>query len=107
MNHVLCSKKCDFALLEILVAGSEPTISRGIGMSPDKAIIIENNNLVLENQLKYEKEFIKASYKKSNDIFNSNEEVLIKNEIKNSKMDKEFLEKRKVINLIGSSCYQI
>ncbi|KAG0436933.1 hypothetical protein DMUE_3964 [Dictyocoela muelleri] len=76
-------------------------------MCPNEADISINRDSVSENQLKYRRKFIKATYRKRNDIFNINEEVLIKNEIRNSKMDKEFIEKGKVLDSIGNSCYHI
>ncbi|KAG0441895.1 hypothetical protein DMUE_0711 [Dictyocoela muelleri] len=93
--------------LERVVYEYNKSINRGIWMCPNEAILSINRDTVLEKQLKYEKEFIKATYRKSNDIFNNNENVLIKNEIRNKKMDKECIGKGKVLKSIGNICYPI
>ncbi|KAG0441846.1 putative uncharacterized transposon-derived protein F54H12.3 [Dictyocoela muelleri] len=44
--------------LKKIVDAYNSTIHRGIGISPDKAILIENKNLVLKNQLKTKKSLL-------------------------------------------------
>lgn len=78
---------------------------RGTGMSPNKANKSENRWKVLEAQEKYAKEFSKKS--KSCKTFDCGNTVLIKNENKGSKMDKEFKDVGKIIKINGNNIYKI
>lgn len=77
-------------------------------MYPNDEKLSDNRDAALENDSKYEKEFIRASYwKKNNDIFKLNKSVLIRNEIRKLNMYREFNEKGKVLNSIGNICCQV
>ena len=72
---------------------------RAIGMKPNEAIKIENRKRVLENIEKYKKEFKELKFKP----FKVGDTVLIKNEFKKDKMDKEFKDVGKIIEVDGKN----
>ncbi|MGL6119718.1 MAG: hypothetical protein ACRC0V_04365 [Fusobacteriaceae bacterium] len=64
------------------------SIHRGIGMKPNEALLNQNKAKILEKQEIYLKEIEKSKHKK--DTLTEGTKVLIRNEIKENKMDKEF-----------------
>ncbi len=74
---------------------------RGIGMEPNKAIKEENFNEVRKRAIAYSKEFKTRKLGE----FNIGDQVLIKNETKKTKMDKEFDRKGEVVEKIGANEY--
>ncbi|KAG0437574.1 Pol polyprotein [Dictyocoela muelleri] len=78
-------------------------IHRGTGFTLEKALLSENMESVLDNSRKYEKEFKFKNLSK----FNLNDEVLIRNEIKKSKMDNEFYKRGIVVKKIRNNTYKI
>ena len=87
-----------------VIARYNGSFHRGIGMSPDDAIKQENREKVLHNQEKYAVEF-----KKNNKILKLevNDKVVIRNEVKANKMDKEFYEKCKIVKILENDTYMV
>lgn len=92
-------------VLANVIASYNKTYHRGIGMSPDEALNPSLRNTVIANQEKYGKEFEKkySEYSK----FEVNDTVIIKKEIKDTKMDNEFEDVGLVVKVLGSDTYEI
>ncbi|KRH94226.1 putative transposable element [Pseudoloma neurophilia] len=76
---------------------------RGLGMSPNQALLPKNYDKVLQNSLKYAKEFKEGTFHE----FNIGDSVIIKNENKNDKMDDEYKQIGKVIRKDIHHSYRI
>ena len=77
---------------------------RGIGMSPNNALLCENWETVLLHQDKYSKEISKN---KGFEIFNIGQKVLIRNETRKSKIDDEFKNQGIIIECLDYDVYNI
>jgi hypothetical protein len=89
--------------LKTIIENYNNAYHRGIGMSPNSACLPENETIVLENSIKYEKEF----KEKKCFEFKVGNKVLLKNENKRTKMDDEFSEEGTIKNKIGNNIYEI
>ncbi|KRH92306.1 LTR retrotransposon, partial [Pseudoloma neurophilia] len=89
--------------LKQVVGQYNDSFHRGIGMSPYDALKVECHDQVKCNARKYAAEFTHDA----NERFEIGEQVLIRNENKIDKMDKEFIGKAIVIDIIGYNKYLI
>ena len=76
---------------------------RGIGMSPNEALINSNWNLVILNSNKYKKEF---KYKELK-CCKMGDKVMIKEEILSSKEDKKFKKKGIIVGCLPRDTYEV
>lgn len=76
-----------------------------MGISPNEALKDKNRIKVLQNQARYEKSFRRKS--ESENSFEIENKVLIRNEIKKNKMDAEFKETGKIIGLERKNVYVV
>jgi hypothetical protein len=77
---------------------------RALRMSPNDAVQNKNKDEVLKNVPKYKKEFKKQRNKKS---FVLNQNVLVKNETKRTKMDEEFNGEGIIIERMSGKTYKV
>ncbi|KAG0437706.1 Pol polyprotein [Dictyocoela muelleri] len=75
---------------------------RGLGITPENALLKENKDLILNKSKTYEKEF-----KKNNnlEVFQIKQKVLIKKDTRKTKMDKEFDRSGKIVSREGNNSY--
>ncbi|KAG0432949.1 Retrovirus-related Pol polyprotein from transposon 17.6 [Dictyocoela muelleri] len=85
LKHTIGSTR---KILDSILSNYNNSVYRGIGMAPNQASLHENHIKIIKFQIKYSKEF-KIRNKKDGKI-KINERVLIKNEIKRTKMDDEY-----------------
>lgn len=78
---------------------------RGVNMSPNDALNPENLNKVFEHQEKYATEF--KRFKSKCESFNVGDAVLIKNEQRRTKMDKEFNKRGTVVKHLYGNVYEV
>lgn len=90
--------------LERAVNNYNKTYHRGIGMSPNDAFKPENFDEVLKRQKAYSKEFGSKNFANEFKIGNY---VLFRNEIKESKADKEFVDGGKICRVLAPDKYEI
>ncbi|KRH93965.1 enzymatic polyprotein, Endonuclease, Reverse transcriptase [Pseudoloma neurophilia] len=89
--------------LQLIVDSYNNLLHRGIGTSPNLAIKKENWDKVKQFSLNYSKEFKQNTFQD----FLVNQNVLIKNVSKNSKMDAEFSKMGKIIEIRPHHSYLI
>jgi hypothetical protein len=104
-NAIKKTKGCLRARLQDIIDQYNNTIHRGIGMSPNEAMLSSNYEKVILAQERYCKEFDKKASTRQK--FEVDDEVLIKNEKLTSKMDDVYKEKGKVTEKIESNVYKI
>lgn len=78
---------------------------RALGMSPNDALKPENYDKIKKREESYEKEFIKKYG--TMETFAENDKVLIRNEIKQTKMDDEFKELGVIIKDEGRNIFTV
>lgn len=78
-------------------------LHRGIGMSPNDAMLPENKLKVLENSIKYAKEF--KRYFRKHEKFKIGQKVILKNELRSTKMEPEFKGEATIIKDLGKDKY--
>lgn len=91
--------------LKNVVENYNSSYHRGIGMSPQEAVLEKNWTQVKVNEDKYKKEFLKKHSKA--ETFEVHDDVLIRNELKETKNDLEFNCKGKVLENIHGDVYLI
>jgi transposase-like protein len=79
-------------------------VHRGVGMTPAEALKEENINKVKEWSNKYKQEF--KTKKKINKL-EINDHVLIRNEVRRSKMDDEFEKRGIVKRILDNDIYEV
>lgn len=77
---------------------------RGIGMSPDEAMMKSNWEKVREHQARYSQEIMKN---KGFEKFEIGQKVLIRNELKKGKMDDEFKDQGIIVECLEHDVYKI
>ncbi|KAG0419783.1 hypothetical protein EQH57_0401 [Dictyocoela roeselum] len=90
------------ALTLILDAYNNKLIHRGLGVTPANALLPENRLKVLSKSMSYKNEFKNIG---NLEIFEINQKVLIRNETKSSKMDKEFYKLGHIVSIVGNNSY--
>ncbi|KAG0438722.1 hypothetical protein DMUE_2904 [Dictyocoela muelleri] len=74
-------------LENVLLIYNTGVCHRGIGITPEKALLEENRRFILNRSEKYSKEFKRTN---KSEVFQINQKVLIKNNTRKNKMEKEF-----------------
>lgn len=91
--------------LQRIIDNYNNTIHRATKMTPNEANKIENFKKVLESLEEYSKEFERKN--KKLEKFEIGQEVIIRNECKRNKMDKEFNEKGSVVERLSNNAYSV
>ena len=76
---------------------------RGIGISPNEAMMSKNREIVLKNQQKYANEFKEKKFEE----LKTGDDVFIRNESKKDKMDLEFNKQGKVLKKLRENIYLV
>ncbi|MGL5691342.1 MAG: hypothetical protein ACRDD8_11075 [Bacteroidales bacterium] len=74
-------------------------------MKPNEAVLPENKQRILEHQEKYKLEF--SRYNRKPETLHANQNVLIKNGLKNSKKDDAFKDKATIVEKEKGNIYKV
>lgn len=82
---------------------------RGIGMSPKEGLDPGNREKVKQHEEKYKSEFENKLANKTNNknIISIGKKVLLKNEIKSNKMDKDFKLEGVIVGKLGENSFKV
>lgn len=92
-------------ILKKVIDNYNESIHRGIGMTPNEALLEENHEQVMKRQEEYNKEYEK--YNKKEEVFEVGDRVLLKNEHKKNKMDFEYKDQGVFTAKLYKNVYEI
>lgn len=88
-----------------IVEAYNNSIHRGIGISPKEALNKDNYEKVREHQKNYAKEF--GEFKRKKNHLKEGQKVLLRNELKTTKMDDSFKELGTIVSYEGNGIYKV
>ncbi|KAG0440539.1 hypothetical protein DMUE_1669 [Dictyocoela muelleri] len=91
-------------LKDVLEVYNTKVNHRGLRVTPEKALLDENRDIILNKIKKYETEF---KNKKKLETFQIDQKVLIKNETRKNKMEKEFNRLGTIVSKEGKNAYLV